>query len=283
MVMQPAEAIGPWEVFVIEYARSRSQPVASLVHGAFEDGAIDLPFGFVMARAPGHTILIDTGFMMEGRGVAMAERFDIPYWTSPVEQVRALGVEPESVTDIVLTHAHFDHMGSIDKFPNARLFIQKRELLSWVEALALPPRFGFLTDGIDLDDMLTALGATAGHRLTLLDGDQDDVLPGLHVRFAEGHTLGQQFVGLDTPRGRFVVTGDCIYSSRNLTGKNGNGVYIPLGFGVGSIWEQLKSFDRMERYVAGDHARLIILHDFERWRRFEPVLEREGFGIWKVA
>jgi glyoxylase-like metal-dependent hydrolase (beta-lactamase superfamily II) len=279
----PGKAIGPWEVHVIEYARSRNQPVASLVHGAFADGAIDLPFGFVLARAPGRTILVDTGFMMEGHGAEMAVRFDIPYWTSPVAQLAALGVAPGDVTDIVLSHAHFDHMGSIDKFPNARIFIQKREFLSWVEALALPPRFGFLTAAIDLDDMLTALAATSGHRLTLIDGDQDDLLPGVHVRLAEGHTLGQQFVALDTARGRFVVTGDCIYSSRNLTGEKGDGVYIPLGFGVGSIWEQLKSFDRMERFVGGDIGRLIILHDFDRWKRFEPVLEHEGFGIWKVA
>ena len=39
------------------------------------------------------------------------------------------------------------------------------------------------------------------HRLTLLEGDNDNVLPGIHARFGEGHTLGQQFVVVETAQG----------------------------------------------------------------------------------
>ena len=49
-----------------------------------------------------------------------------------------LGVAPGAITDIFVTHAHFDHMGSIAEFPNAHIYIQKSELLSWYEAIALP-------------------------------------------------------------------------------------------------------------------------------------------------
>jgi len=60
--------------------------------------------------------------------------------------IGAMIIAFEDVTDIVLSHAHFDHMGSIGKFPKARLHIQKREILSWHEVMALPPQFGFLTE-----------------------------------------------------------------------------------------------------------------------------------------
>ena len=76
----------------------------------------------------------------------------------------------------------FARLGSVDKFPRAQLFIQKEELLSWIQAMALPPRFGYLTSILDPEDIHSVLSAAVEHRLTLLDGDADHVLPGLHVR-----------------------------------------------------------------------------------------------------
>jgi hypothetical protein len=56
-----------------------------------------------------------------------------------------------------------------------------------------------------------------------------------------------------------------------------------LGFGIGSIWEQLKSFDRINEEVAGDLDKLLILHDFERWANFPIVKEVEGFRICRAV
>lgn len=274
---------GVWEAFVIEYAQSKDQPVASLIQGAYGEGAIDLPFAFVLARGHGRNILVDCGFMKEGNGVEVAKKFGIPRWISPVRMVAEMGVAADEISDIVLSHAHFDHMGSIEQFPNAKLHIQKREFLSWIELMALPRRFGFLTAVLDPDDIYSALDAAKEHRLALLDGDTDDLLPGVHARSGEGHTIGQQYVVLETAKGRLVVAGDCVYASRNLTGANNDGVYIPLGSGIGSVWDQLKSFDRINKEIAGDLDRLVILHDFDRWARFEMVKEVEGFRIFRAA
>lgn len=272
-----------WTVFVIEYARSKDQPVASLIQGAHGEGVMDVPFAFVLAQNAGRNILVDCGFMREGNGVAVAEKFGIPNWISPVRMLAEMGVEADAVTDIVLSHAHFDHMGSIEQFPRAQLHIQKSEFLSWIELMALPRQFGFLTQVLDPDDIDSALHAAREHRLTLLDGDTDDVVPGVHARTGEGHTIGQQYVVLDTARGRIVVAGDCVYGSRNLTGTNHDGVYIPLGAGIGSVWDQLKSLDRINKEIGGDLDRLVILHDFDRWTRFEQVREVEGFRVFRVA
>lgn len=272
-----------WELYVLEYARSKDQAIASLIYGTFKEGGIDLPFSFVLARNGHRVVLIDTGFMNEGIGAEMATRFVIPTWMSPLDLLGELGVVADAVTDIVLSHAHFDHMGSIAKFPNARLFIQKEEYLSWFEALALPPQFGFLTQPINPDDIRALFTASIEHRLTLLDGDVDDVLPGIHVRSGKGHTMGQQFIIVETGQGRVVVSGDCVYGARNICGNDNNGVYVPLGFGVGSIWEQLKTMDRINREIAGDISRLVILHDFDRWSGLELVKDVNGFRISRRA
>ena len=272
-----------WELYVLEYARSRNQPVASLIQGAFDEGVMNVPFAFVLARNGKRNVLIDSGFMNKGGGAEMATKFDIPWWISPVRLLGELGVLAEQVTDIFISHAHFDHMGGIGEFPNAMIYMQKREYLSWLEAMALPPRFGFLTAAVSPDDLRSALDASVDHRLTLLEGDKDNVLPGIHARFGEGHTLGQQFVVVECAKGRMVVSGDCVYAARNITGNNNDGVYVPLAFGVGSIWEQLKTIDRINDEIAGDISRIIILHDADRWSKMSIVKEIDGFRILRAA
>jgi glyoxylase-like metal-dependent hydrolase (beta-lactamase superfamily II) len=272
-----------WDVYVIEFARSKDQPLDGLISGAHDDGVVDLPFSFVLAKRGDKVALVDTGFMNEGIGAEMCVKFGIPYWISPIRMLAELDVKPEAVTDIFISHAHFDHMGSIGKFQNAHIWVQKREILSWIEAMALPPQFGFLTAIINPDDLRDAFDASVEHRLTLLDGDKDNVLPGIHARFGEGHTMGQQFIILETARGRLVVSGDCVYDGRNIKGHRNDGVYVPLANGVGSIWEQLKTMDRINTEIGGDLDRLIILHDSNRWPNLTLLKEIEGFRILKAA
>ncbi|MCA0030156.1 N-acyl homoserine lactonase family protein [Mesorhizobium sp. B263B2A] len=272
-----------WQIYVIEFARSKNQPWVDLVNGMYDDGPTDLPFSFILARRGDRNVLVDTGFMKDETGPNFSDKFGIPWWISPVRMLAELGLAPDDITDIIVSHAHFDHMGSIDQFPKARLYIQKQELLSWHEAMALPPQYGFLTTIIDPDDLRAAFDASVEHRLTLVDGDRDDLLPGIHVRLGQGHTMGQQFVIVETSRGRIVLSGDCVYSSRQLTGHKHDGVYQPLNNAVGSVWEQLKTIDRINTEIGGNLERLIILHDSERWKGLPVVKEVEGFRIVKAA
>jgi len=197
-----AEQAANWDVHVLEFARSKDQPWVDLISGMYHDGVMDLPFSFVLARQGNRNILIDTGFMQDDS--SYSRKFGIPAWISPLRMLEELGVSAASISDIFITHAHFDHMGSIGEFPEAALYIQKSELLSWYEAIALPKRFAHLTAIIDPDNLRQALEASIEHRVTLVDGDKDNVLPGIHVRLGSGHTIGQQFVLVDTPAGRRV-------------------------------------------------------------------------------
>jgi glyoxylase-like metal-dependent hydrolase (beta-lactamase superfamily II) len=270
-----------WDVFVLEYARSKEQPWVDLISGMYEDGVVDLPFSFVLARRGDRNVLIDTGFMQDDH--SFSQKFGIPYWISPLRLLGELGLEPGAITDIFVTHAHFDHMGSIGEFPNAQIYIQKSELLSWYEAIALPKRFAHLTMIIDPDNLRAALDASIEHRVTLVDGDKDNVLPGIHARLGSGHTIGQQFIVIETEAGRRTVSGDCIYSRRQLTGHNHDGVYVPLNNAVGSVWEQLKTIDKMNDEIGGDLTKLVVLHDVERWQGHPVVKEIEGFRIVRIA
>jgi glyoxylase-like metal-dependent hydrolase (beta-lactamase superfamily II) len=271
-----------WDVYVIEFARSENQPWVDLISGMYHDGVMDLPFSFILARRGDRNVLIDTGFMQDA-GSSFSRKFCIPTWISPVRMLQEAGLEPGAITDIFVTHAHFDHMGSIGEFPNAHIYIQKSEMLSWYEAIALPKRFSHLTMIIDPDNLRTALNASIEHRLSLIDGDKDNVLAGIHVRLGSGHTIGQQFVLIDTAAGRRVISGDCVYSRHQVAGRNNDGVYVPLNNAVGSVWEQLKTIDKMNDELGGDLSKLIVLHDIERWKGLPIVKDVEGFRMVKVA
>lgn len=270
-----------WNLYVLEYARSHQQPWVDLISGMASAGAVDLPFSFCLAQSGDRNVLIDTGFMQsEG---SFSQKFGVPHWISPLRLLGEIGIAATDITDIVLTHCHFDHMGAIAEFPHAMIHIQKSELLSWYEAFALPKRFGHLTAIIDPDNMRAALEASFEFRIDMIDGDRKNVLPGIHVQIASGHTIGQQFVIVETSRGRQVIAGDCLYNKCQLTGHSEDGIYVPLNNAVGSVWEQLKSLDKLNEAIGGDLGNLVILHDPERWQGLPVEKEVDGFRIVRVA
>lgn len=271
-----------WNVYVLEYALSH-EPWVGLVNGTHDDGMVDLPFSFVLATNGDRKVLIDTGFMQTGCRSEFPLKFEVTRWISPLRMLAELDVVPDAVTDIVVTHAHFDHMGSIGEFKRARIHIQKSELLSWYEAITLPKRFNYLTKIIDPENLRAALEASIEKRVFLIDGDKDNVLPGIHVRLGSGHTIGQQFVVVKTTAGRRVISGDCVYSGSQIAGRDGDGVYVPLNNAVGSVWEQLKTMDRINDEIGGDLSKLVVLHDVERWKGLPVVAELEGFRIVQIA
>ena len=127
-----------WDLYVMEYARSKNQPWVDLISGMYKEGVMDLPFSFILAQQGKRNLLIDTGFMQEETPTGFSRKFGIPTWISPLRLLAEMNLRADDITDIVLTHAHFDHMGSIAEFAHAHIYIQKSELLSWYEMFALP-------------------------------------------------------------------------------------------------------------------------------------------------
>ena len=84
------------------------------------DGKVPLAFCFYLIETGTQKILVDTG--CDGR-----ERYGFYTYRAPVEMLADYGLRPEQITDVVITHAHFDHVAEIGNFRHARLYIQKNE------------------------------------------------------------------------------------------------------------------------------------------------------------
>jgi hypothetical protein len=176
----------------IRYATIRAFPLSGLVMGAPRDERIDIAMVIWLIRAGDRVVLFDTGFHRE----RWMEAFDIADFIPPDSAVRLAGVEPGDVTDVIISHAHWDHMGGIDRFPNARLHIQREEYAYYTGAAW---QEGGRSGGIDEADIVELVRRNMAGRVNLVDGDDVEILPGIRVYTGARHTYASQYIRVDGP------------------------------------------------------------------------------------
>ena len=118
-----AKAATPeYSIQAIRYANSPGDSVADLVMGAPKDEKIDTVYVIWLIRGGGRNILFDSG-----SHVQKWFKYQMTDYLPPDQAVKLAGIRPEEVTDIVISHAHWDHMGGMKFFPKAVVWIQKEE------------------------------------------------------------------------------------------------------------------------------------------------------------
>jgi len=123
MIPEPEFAIE-----AIRYGTISQFPLSSLVVGSKEGERVDIPAIFWLLRNGARCILFNCGFYRQPR----IKRYHGKNLIRPDDAVRLTGIEPEQITDIIISHAHFDHVGAIDLFP-------KRPCGSWRRSLPTTP------------------------------------------------------------------------------------------------------------------------------------------------
>ena len=256
-------ATADYSIWVLEYGQTVNQPVSVALYGQHNAGVKAMPYGFVVAESRDRVVLVDTGFAAVGSGEVYRRKFEVEPYISPADALHEIGRTAEEVTDVIVTHAHYDHMGGLDLFPNAHFYLQHEELEKWRWALGLGPRYANITAACNPDDVARAERLVAEKRMTLLDGRVDNLLPGISVELSpNGHSYMLQYAVIDTASsGRYIAAGDVAFSRLNLTGLNNDGVLVPLGFGVGSQTQMVLAMDEALRAVEGEVERVLIVHE----------------------
>jgi glyoxylase-like metal-dependent hydrolase (beta-lactamase superfamily II) len=197
-----------YSIQAIRFANSPGDSVAEMVMGAPKDEKIDTVYALWLIRGGGHNILFDSGFHRE----RWFKLWVIKDYLRPDEAVRLAGVKPEEVTDVVISHAHWDHMGGIDLFPRATVWIQKEEFRYYTEDAW---QTGGQHGGIDPEDVQELVKLNTEGRLKLVDGDNVEIFPGIRAYTGGRHTYASQYVRVEG-NPPFVLASDNVYLYRNL-------------------------------------------------------------------
>ncbi len=248
-----------YSIEAIRYATLPQFPASALVVGAPETEKLDIAMVFWLLRGGGRTILFDCGFHRP----KWLERFPMTDYLRPDEAVRLAGVEPAQVTDVIISHAHWDHMGGIDLFPNATIWIQREEFayytgLAWQE--------GGRRGGIDPEDIQVLVRLNTEGRVRLIAGDDREILPGIRAYTGARHTYASQYIriGGNPP---YVLASDNCYLYRNLEQRAPVATFDPA-----DRTANLAAFVRMT-VLASAPERVVPGHDPLQFARF-PTQDR---------
>jgi glyoxylase-like metal-dependent hydrolase (beta-lactamase superfamily II) len=245
-----------YQVFAIRYATIPGFAVAGLVKGADPARKIDIAMMVWLVRGGGRNVLVDAGFYRP----QFFERWKVADFVRPDRAVERAGVRADEITDVVLTHSHWDHADGTDLFPKAQIWIQKDEYRYYMgEAWQQGGQHG----GIEPDDLAVLLRANTAGRLHLVDGDQE-ILPGIRVYTGGRHTWASQYVGVVSGSGPVILASDNLYLYENLEKR----VPIAQTFDPDS---NLRAQDRMKQLA--DPGRIVPGHDPAVMTRFPKVAE----------
>jgi glyoxylase-like metal-dependent hydrolase (beta-lactamase superfamily II) len=263
--MQPAMP-AVYDVFAVRFGILPQYPVGNLVAGGDKEKKIDIPvMVWVLKGADGRAILVDAGFYSE----KFVSRWKVQNFASPAAAVSRLGIEPEQVSDVILTHMHWDHADGADLFPKATVWIQRDEYTyytgeSWQET-------GRRGAGADVDVMSKLVARNMRGLLRFVNGDAQTIRPGVTCYTGGRHTYASQYVVVDTINGPVVIASDNVYLYENLTRR------APIAQTLDAA-ANLRAQDRMRGFA--ERSQIIVPgHDPDVFVRFPSVAE----GVVQIA
>lgn len=258
----PSTASPVYEVYAVRYGILPDFPVRGLVEGADSARRMDLSLMVWLLRgSDGRNVLVDAGFYRD----SLVERWKPRQLVLPSIAIARLGLLAADVTDVILTHMHWDHADGADLFPNARVWVQRAE---WEYYADGPGATG--STGVTRQDVAALRALQAAGRLELVDGDDVEILPGITVYTGGRHTWASQYVGVRTAAGTAILASDNLYLYENLE----RGVPIAQTLDRES---NLRAQERMRRLATSPDL-IVPGHDPAVFVRFP----RPGGGVARI-
>src|SRR5690606_19787770 len=131
----------------------------------------------------------------------------------PIERVCAsFGLTPHDISDVILTHLHYDHAGNLDKLPFSVFHVQDDEV-SFATGRCMC--HGVIRHAYDVEDVVTLVRRLYEDRVAFHDGDEFSLFSGIQLKIG-GHTRGLQAVRVHTERGWVVLASDASHFYENM-------------------------------------------------------------------
>lgn len=216
---------------------------------------------FLLESEEGEHLMVDSGYPFASaiRAGGYEDVFPIRK-NSPEnaeEMLAPYGVKPEEITRIFLTHLHYDHAWNLGSYPNAKIYVQKKEMEGAIHPLPMPNeklRAYSMHPKVYKDSWVNYV-----QRFQILDGDEQDVIPGISVMLTRGHSVGSQTIIVDTKEGKYAFPGDyaphldCIYKC------------IPTGMNI-SVIDWVADYPKVKKLL-DEGVKFLSNHDLRTFNQ----------------
>jgi glyoxylase-like metal-dependent hydrolase (beta-lactamase superfamily II) len=255
-----------YEVVIAQYGtrRGRRSEVFLNYHIYGQDDApIGMDYFVWVIRNDERTILVDTGFSEEG-GRNRNRTFvrELP------EIYAALGIDTDAEQTIVVTHAHYDHIGNLGLFPRAQIVIAESEYDFWTGDMGRRAQFRYSTEDAEIDGLRAA--HDEGRVRTFRD--RLELVPGVELLELGGHTPGQSAVRVRTSEGDALLASDAVHYYEEYEDD------LPFAF-VADLPKMYAGFDRVRTLLSDGVQHLVSGHDPDTLSRFRAVTSGPLAGV----
>jgi glyoxylase-like metal-dependent hydrolase (beta-lactamase superfamily II) len=252
------------EVLAVRYGTRTTTRAESYLNWSVygePDETFRMDYFFWVVRGGARTTVVDCGF-----DPVVGKRRGREVLVDPVEALAALGVDAARVERLVVSHAHYDHIGNLDRFPAAEVVMTARELDFWTGPYTGRLQFAHPTE---IDEIADLARAHADGRVTTFSGSCE-LGEGFSLVEVGGHTPGQLIAQVGIPGGEAVLATDALHFYDELTDDR------PF-FVVADLEAMYAGFDTLRTLAEAPHRVLVAGHDADVGRRF-PGRE-QGTGI----
>ena len=234
-----------WQVYALKYADRNARTRAdSFIFDDNHDAPHAMDYYIWVLRQGAEVILVDTGY--DAPEAALRDR---PIRLDPREALQPLGLEPDDITQLIVTHQHYDHAGGWQLFPNATIHLQEAEM-----AYATGPCMchDTLRMPFTADHICEAVKRVYSGRCIFHAGD-GEVADGVTVHCIGGHSRGLQAVRVRTDAGWLCLASDAAHYYENVFEKKPFPIVVDLE-------DMLEGFTKLEA-LASSRKLIIPGHD----------------------
>jgi glyoxylase-like metal-dependent hydrolase (beta-lactamase superfamily II) len=252
-----------YEIHAVHYAHHDRPASDNYIGGDVHDVLEPLDYYVWAITGGGRTYIVDTGFD-EAMGIKRNRTLVRPI----ADGLKAIGIAPDTVEDIIVSHLHYDHTGNYDLFPRAKYHLQDAEM---AYATGRCMCHAVLKTPFEEEDIVAMVRKLFAGRVAFHDG-VDEIAPGITVHKIGGHSKGLQCVRVKTRRGHVVIASDTAHLYNHFEQRR----VFPTTYNLAEV---LEGYDQL-RKLAASPAHIIPGHDPEVLKRYPAA--KEGLEGWVV-
>ena len=255
-------ALPEYELFAIRYATREARRADHFIGGDPHDGPMPMDYFVWVAKSAERAFVIDCGFTEE-----TAKKRKRTFLRDPIDALKLVGVDADTVQDVILTHLHYDHVGGFNRFPKAKFHLQEPEIHY---ATGRYMQYHRLAHSFEVEDIVGVVRLNFAHRVVSSITAAPSLRPASRCTRSAATRWACSSCKVHTKRGWVVVASDTTHYYENMM----TGRPFTTAFHIGLM---LEAYDTL-RAEAPTPQHIVPGHD-PKVMQFYPPPSPELAGI----